>query len=83
MAKRKKTVKKKTTRKPRKLWLSRDYNSESFYDLWKKEPVKEDGTFYSAGKRIGAFCPSMVEYCTAYKLKPGACSQVTIHIKEC
>ena len=83
MAKRKA---KKTANKPKKVWLSRDGGFHGGYELFTTKPEKDEfGDFQESGPRcrwLKVFCPSAFEDITGFRLEPGECCRVTIHIEK-
>ena len=76
----------KATRKPQKvkLWLARDDDEDSEYELYTTKPQTDSAGWFwpSDNDRLGRFCCDSFEYATGYKLKLGECRQGTIRIEN-
>ena len=71
--------------KPKKIWVSRDDNYHSKYDLWTTRPKKYRDFFLPSGDRsriLRNFCPEEFEGITGTELEPGECKRFEIHLKE-
>ena len=76
-------------RQPRMFWLCRDPNlfdnPNPSYELHESKPegrTTEQGWFWRTSTRIESFCPKEFERITRFKMKPGECKRVRIHIEE-
>ena len=78
---------KKRKRMPKRMWVSRDSDEDSDYELWSTKPVMNNlGTYLVSDTRgcyeLGEFCSDDFEKYTGYKLNPGECKRVRIIIEE-